>query len=240
MTTRLRSASIVGSMAQRRVQQYLRTVQASSFTNPDCRGGTGNFDFIQQGTSWSVAGFRTRCTVAQGAIQPDGVLACYWNSNRVGAIPQGHVRSAVFRLSDLALTAQPHLFSNSQCFGYPAVTGNSLGDIGISVAFGGRFGGGGTAARAGVGVDDQFTAGTGVFGAIVQTASGVANRSDGASAIASRSIPTRPATAGSVRRTTLGTAPRWITRRCERPLGGVRPRSQHRLLRRSAIVSGAS
>ena len=112
-------------------------------------------------------------------ISPNGILACYWNSNRIGSQTQGHVRSAAFRLTDMALVAQPHLYSNSLCFGYPAVTGNSLGDIGISVAFGGRLGGGGTAVRAGVGIDDQFTAGTGVFGSIFPTATGVANRSDG-------------------------------------------------------------
>lgn len=159
--------------------RFQRNISASNFTNPDCRGGTGNFDFIEQGTSWSIAGFRTRCTVAQGANQPNGVLACYWNSNRIGNQSQGHVRSAVWRLSDMTLVAQPHLYSNAQCFGYPAVTGNSLGDIGISVAFGGRLGGGGTAVRAGVGIDDQYTAGTGVFGTIFPTANGVANRADG-------------------------------------------------------------
>jgi hypothetical protein len=156
-----------------------RTIQSSNFSNPDCRGGTGNFDFIERSTAWSIAGFRHRCTIARGVNQSAGILACYWNSAATGGITQAHVRSAIMRLSDNAVIAQPHVYNSSFCFGYPAVTGNILGDIGLSIAYGGRSGGGGTAVRAGVGISDNFSTGVGRFGSVTTTATGVANRSDG-------------------------------------------------------------
>jgi hypothetical protein len=74
--------------------------------------------------------------------------------------------------------AQPHIFNNTFCFGYPAVTANKRGDIGITIAAGGRAGGGGTAAQGFVGIDDEFTSGVGFFGTFSLTASGTHNRSD--------------------------------------------------------------
>jgi len=142
-------------------------------------GGIGDFDFIERSTAWSIAGFRTRCTIARGANQPTGVLACYWHSAPIGPFPQAHVRSAAFSLAGLGVVNQPHIWNPNACFGYPAVTGNILGDIGLSIAFGGRAGGGGTAANGFVGIDDPFTPGVGFFQTVFPTASGVANRSDG-------------------------------------------------------------
>jgi hypothetical protein len=159
--------------------EVTRTIQTSNFANPDCRGGTGNFDFIEVATAFGIFGSRHRCAVAQGDNQPTGVLACYWNAGNDGTFPQGLVRSAVFSLADLGLLAEPHIWSDNACFGYPAVTSNTKGDIGLSIASGGKAGGGGTAAQGYVGIDDQFTPGTGVFETIFLTASGVANRSDG-------------------------------------------------------------
>jgi hypothetical protein len=159
--------------------QFTRNVQASNFSNPDCRGGTGNFDFIERSTAWSIAGFRTRSTVAQGNHQRTGLLAVYWHSAPIGGITQAHIRGAVFSLAGLGLLNQPHIFNQNFCFGYPAVTGNIFGDIGITLAWGGKAGGNGFAARAGVGIDDDFTPGLGFFQTVVRTAFGVANRSDG-------------------------------------------------------------
>jgi hypothetical protein len=65
------------------------------------------------------------------------------------------------------------------CWGYPSVTANKRGDIGISIAGGGKAGGGGTAAQGYVGIDDEFTSGVGFFGTLSLTASGTHNRSDG-------------------------------------------------------------
>jgi hypothetical protein len=52
-------------------------------------------------------------------------------------------------------------------------------DIGISLAAGGRRGGGGPAVRGAVSIDDEFTPGIGRFQSVRVTATGVANRSDG-------------------------------------------------------------
>lgn len=158
--------------------QVTRTLTASSFTNPDCRGGIGNFDFIERATAWGIFGFRHRCTAAPGANGGPGVLACYWNVGADSAHTQGHVHAAVFDLARLNLLAQPHIFNQSRCFGFPAVTANKRGDIGLSIAAGGKKGGGGTAARGFVGLDDEFTSGIGFFGTVRLTASGTHNRSD--------------------------------------------------------------
>ena len=156
-----------------------RAVTTSNFTNPDCRGGVGNFDFIERTTAWQITGFRLRCAAAPGSNGGSGVLACYWNVGTDSLHPQGHVHSAVFNLSGLGLIAQPHIWNASMCWGYPSVTANKRGDIGISIAGGGKAGGGGTAAQGYVGIDDEFTSGVGFFGTLSLTASGTHNRSDG-------------------------------------------------------------
>jgi hypothetical protein len=139
------------------VTSVLKTVQASSFVNPDCRGGIGNHDFIQRPTSWSISGFRTRCTMAVGPNQPPGgVLACYWHSAPIGKFPNAHIRAAHFSITTKDVLSQPHIWSRNHCFAYPAVSSNQSGAIGYSVAFGGKAGGGGPAVRGAVGVLDRF------------------------------------------------------------------------------------
>jgi hypothetical protein len=150
----------------------LRGVAASSFANPDCRGGVGNFDFIERPTAWTIQGFRMRGVVGRGTAR------FYWHSAPIGGFPQAHVRAAVFRELDLALVAQPHVWNNMFCFGYPAVTANERGDTGLTIAAGGQAGGGGTAAQGYVGIDDDFTPGN-TFGTVFLTATGDRNRSDG-------------------------------------------------------------
>ena len=59
------------------------------------------------------------------------------------------------------------------------MTGNILGDIGLTIAAGGKAGGGGRAVEGYVGIDDPVTPGVGFFQNVVKTASGVANRPDG-------------------------------------------------------------
>jgi hypothetical protein len=164
-------------------RQTVRFIQPSRFANPDCRGGVGDFDWIGDAfgfrtSPWSIMGFRHRCTVAKGAHQPEGVLACFWNSAPTGGIPQAHVRSVVFRLPDLRVRTQPHLWNAQLCTGYPAVTANALGDIGISVAAGGRAGGGGAAVRGYVGMDDRSTPALGYFKRLHRSAFGIANSGD--------------------------------------------------------------
>jgi hypothetical protein len=144
----------------------------STFANPDCRGGTGNFDFIERTTSFSAAGFRMRGTV-HGAN-----ATWFWNAANDATVPQAHVRGATVRRSDSVLLDQPVIWNASFCFGYPALSGNGFGDVGISLAAGGQAGGGGSAAQGFVGNDDT-PADTVFFGTVALTASGTHNRTDG-------------------------------------------------------------
>jgi len=155
--------------------QFDRTLShGSAFVNPDCRGGTGNFDFIQRSTSWSIGGFRLR-----GAVVPGSRVWFSWNVGPDGSHPQGHVHSAVFSDSTSpSLLATPHIHNSSLCFGYPTLGANVDGFFGLTIAAGGKSGGGGAAAQGYIGVDDNSTAGH-AFGNVVLTASGTHNRSDG-------------------------------------------------------------
>jgi hypothetical protein len=156
------------------VTSVLRTVQSSNFSNPDCRGGPDDFDFIEKATAWSIAGFRTRCTIAVGSDQPsDGVLACYWHSAPIGTFPNAHIRAAHFSIASKDVLSQPHIWSPNHCFGYPAVSSNQRGSIGYSLAFGGKDGGGGPAVKGAVGMFDRFGRN------LMLSADGVAMRKDG-------------------------------------------------------------
>jgi hypothetical protein len=158
-----------------------RTVSSTPFNNPDCRGGTNNTDFIGA-LNASIAGFQMRGTAAPGAAGGPGHLAFYWQAGTLGANsarPQGYIRGVVFSLSTLNLLNEPDVFSTASCFGFPIVTANQRGDIGITLAVGGKAGGGGTAAQGYVGIADEFTVTPGFFQTLALTASGNYNRSDG-------------------------------------------------------------
>lgn len=157
--------------------QATRLISTSNAADPDCRGGVGNFDWIRS-LDTNIAGFGLRTTAAPGANGGSGVLASYWTVSADTAHTQGHIHAAVFALSGLGLLAQPHIFNNTFCFGVPIVTANKRGDIGITLAAGGKSGGAGTAAQGFVGIDDEFTSGIGVFSTVFLTASGTHNRSD--------------------------------------------------------------
>lgn len=147
----------------------------STFTNPDCRGGVGGYDFVESSTAWSITGFRIR-----SALSNNRYLCSYWNVGADGAHPQGHVHAACFDVSTATptLVAEPHIFNSGFCFGYPVVTSNARGDFGYSIAYGGKAGGGGLAARGTVGIADDFTAGLGFAGTYTVTGPGDRNRSD--------------------------------------------------------------
>lgn len=152
----------------------VRTISTSTFANPDCRGGTGNFDFIERGTSWSAAGFRMRGTVHGARV------TWFWNAANDAAVPQAHVRGASFQRSTSTLLEEPVIWNASFCFGYPVVSGNPFGDLGISIASGGAAGGGATASAAqGYVGNDDTPADAIFFGTVSLTAAGTHNRSDG-------------------------------------------------------------
>lgn len=157
-----------------------REISESTFENPDCRGGYGNYDFIERSTAWSITGFRLRGVLGRDDSEKGmtSLLRFYWNAAPDKNHEQAHVRAAAFRESDLALVGEPHIFNNDFCFGYPAVTANDRGAIGLSIAAGGRRGGFGRPAEGYVGIDDDFTPGMS-FVTVYTTASGFNNRVDG-------------------------------------------------------------
>ena len=57
------------------------------------------------------------------------------------------------------------------------MTSNKRGDLGLTIAFGGKAGGAGSAAQGAVAIDDEFNAGIG-FTLLSVVASGTHNRSD--------------------------------------------------------------
>lgn len=145
----------------------------TAFINSDCRGGTGNFDFIERSTSWSIGGFRLR-----GAVVPNNRLWFVWNAGRDASHPQAHLHSAIFTEPGLSTLSSPAVFNSTRCFGYPTLGANGFGEFGLTFAHGGRNGGGGSAAQGAIAVDDSSSAGN-FFPTISTTASGTHNRSDG-------------------------------------------------------------
>jgi hypothetical protein len=154
-----------------------RTVTASSFRQPDCRGGVGDFNWIDALSAAGV-GFSTVGAAAPGALGGPGFVVFYWTVGADAVHTQGHIHAAAFSLTDFSLLAQPHIFNNGVCFGKPNVTANKRGDLGISLGFGGKAGGGGAAAQGAVGIADEFTGGIGFFQQLFGTAAGTHNRSD--------------------------------------------------------------
>lgn len=160
----------------------LRTVDASTFGDPDCRGGTNNTDFIT-GTNGSAAGFQLRTAFG------DGRLLVTWQVAADASHTQGHMHAALFRLDPLpdttpfnpVLLSQPHIFNNAFCFGFGGISSNKRGDFGLVIAHGGQAGGGGSAVGVSVALDDDYSPGgrDGFFGAIFNVISGTHNRSDG-------------------------------------------------------------
>jgi hypothetical protein len=154
------------------VSRVTRTVRSTNFTNPDCRGGTGDFDWIEKNTAWSITGYRMR-----GATTGREV-AFLWNAAPDTEHTQAHIHGAVFRTSDRARIGEPKVSNNSFCFGFPALGANNRGEYALSVGFGGdKTANSGTSAKGAVGVDDASTPGYS-FSPFTQTADGTHNRAD--------------------------------------------------------------
>jgi hypothetical protein len=155
------------------VSWVTRTVRSTNFTNPDCRGGTGDFDWIERSTAWTITGFRMRGATGGGTVE------FLWNAAPDTQHTQAHLHGAVFRTSDRALIAEPSVFNNSRCFGFPALGANNRGEYALSVGVGGdNVANSGTSARGDVGVDDASTPGYS-FPTVTVTADGTHNRADG-------------------------------------------------------------
>lgn len=131
----------------------VKVVQPTTFANSDCRGGANNLDWIES-KGWGIAEGFLRGAVARGPR-----LQFYWNGGNDAMHPQAYIRSAVFDLPNLTLLAEPNINNDEFCFGYADVHPNARGDLGLSLAFGGKNGGGGRALGAGVAIEDEFTPG---------------------------------------------------------------------------------
>jgi hypothetical protein len=154
----------------------LVTRSSSSFTNPDCRGGKYDYDWIEDPMAWSITGFTLRSVVRKSKE-----LIAYWNAGPSGGYTQGHVRAARFDVSTTTATlmSEPHIWSPDTCFGYPAVSTNARGDIGLSISAGGKAGGGGSPAQGYIGIIDDYSPADLTPGTVYLTAKGLRNRSDG-------------------------------------------------------------
>jgi hypothetical protein len=155
------------------VSQFTRPVSPTNFENPDCKGGTGDFDWLENPASaWDYRGFHMRGATGGGTVE------FLWNAGPDSEHTQAHLHGAVFRTSDFALIAEPRVFDNSFCFGLPALGSNRFGEYALSVAFGGdNVANSGASAQGGVTVDDSSSAGY-WFPLVETTAFGTHNRSD--------------------------------------------------------------
>jgi hypothetical protein len=139
----------------------IKKVQTTTFADPDCRGGANDKDWIQT-RGWQIAD-AIRGALARGGAGsacPDcGRLQFYWNAAKDSKHKQAFVRSAVFDLPGLNVLAEPNVHNKDFCYGYADVHPNARGDLGATIAFGGRDGGGGRALAAGVAIEDEYTTG---------------------------------------------------------------------------------
>ncbi len=131
----------------------VRTVQPTNFVDSDCRGGNNNLDWIEA-KGWGIAEGFLRGAVARGPR-----LQFYWNGGADATHPQAYIRSAVFDLPGTTLLAEPNINNDTFCYGYADVHPNARGDLGLSLALGGRTGGGGRALAGAVAIEDEFTPG---------------------------------------------------------------------------------
>jgi hypothetical protein len=158
------------------IQEFTFPVSPTKFSNPDCRGGVGHFDWIERETAWSITGFRMRGAIGRSEVQ------FLWPAAPDLQHPQAHLHGVVIDFGYLNVIAEPRVFSNSFCFGYPALGANNFGEYALSVAYGGDWGdwapNSGTSAQGGVTVDDQFPRFFS-FPTVQTTAVGTHNPSDG-------------------------------------------------------------
>jgi hypothetical protein len=140
------------------VQQFLRTLGATTFANSNCVGGTNNQDVFTNTIAWSIASFMHRTAIAG----PRALVL--WSAAANVGHANAYIRGADFQEPGLALMSQPDIFSSAHCYSHPAIVGSERdGHYGLAVLFGGKVGGGGPGLNTAVGIDDDYTTGVGVF-----------------------------------------------------------------------------
>jgi hypothetical protein len=163
------------------VSQFSRTIARTTFANPDCKNAAG-LDWIERSSAWDIRGYRLRGAIGGSTSSGSTVrrLTFMWNAANDGSHAQAYVRAAVFRESDLARIAEPNIWNQSFCFGFPVVGSNVQGDLGVSLGAGGdKTAGSGTSAHGDIVVEDESSSGISFSGLTASlTASANFNRSD--------------------------------------------------------------
>jgi hypothetical protein len=140
----------------------LKTVQATTFADSDCSGGNNNKDWIAS-KGWGIGEGFMRGAMARGGVgstnPEESRLQFYWNGGADSAHPQAYIRSAVFQLPALTLLDEPNISNSDFCYSYADVHPNARGDLGLTLAFGGKKGGSGPGLSAGVAIEDEYTTG---------------------------------------------------------------------------------
>jgi len=156
------------------VFQNLLPVGAMTFGNPDCRGGTLNNDWADS-LEAGIVGFDVRVAIGNDRVSAFAATAADASHT------QAHIHGAIWRIgssqTSYTLQSQPVVFNSTFCTGIPIVGANDRGDLGLSIAVGGKAGGGGTAAHADVFMIDEFSPGPGGF-TLSSIVSGTHNRTD--------------------------------------------------------------
>ena len=160
------------------VNQYVRALpNPSTFANSDCRGGIGNFDWIERSTAFTNSGFRLRGAYVPATSTEPAKLWFVWNAAADATHSQAYVDSVIIRASDRVVIGGPEIRNSGLCLGFPTISGNANGDFALTVAGGGRAGGGGAPVEGYVSVDDESTSGT-RFSSLTKTARGTHNIED--------------------------------------------------------------
>lgn len=138
-------------------------IMPSTFGAVNCTGGRNMTNWVGNPNAANITGRRLRGAVGNGLVY------FYWNV-APDAIPQLHVHGVVLREPPhpgILPVAEPTIQNSKFCFGYPAVSINQRGDVGISIAAGssnpGTAGGDTGAVQGSVNVSDDFSAGIGLF-----------------------------------------------------------------------------
>jgi len=122
------------------------------------------------GLATSSLGFQIRSAVGQD----NGVqyLATYYTVAPSGGITQAYAANTIWRTQDMTMNNFAPIFNNGACFGYPDVTANSRGDLGLAIGFGSSATGGGPA-QSYVAISDDYSRGTtrGYFASVFLCAS---------------------------------------------------------------------
>ncbi len=140
----------------------VKTLQPTNFADSDCRGGNNGKDWIAS-KGWGIGEGFLRGAVARGGVgsnnPEESRLQFYWNGGADSTHLQAFIRSAVFQLPAMTLLDEPNIYNPNFCYGYPDVHPNARGDLALTLAFGGKAGGGGQGLSGGVAIEDEYTDG---------------------------------------------------------------------------------